>query len=170
LLPDSRSRSNNPASPCPPEAALAEMELGTVGTMHAFQRWIVRCMEAAGQRDLTAVDVLVLHHLNRRTHDRRLANICFILNIEDSHVVAYSLRKLAGLRLVTAGRHGKEAVYSTTQEGRNCLARYREIREQRLLEALGTIGLPEAALEELAGYVRWLWGLYDQAARAAASL
>ena len=169
-MPDSRSRSNNPAALHGREPALAEMELGTVGTMHAFQRWSVRCMEAAGQRDLTATDVQVLHHLNRRAHDRRLTDICFILNIEDSHVVAYSLRKLVGLGLACTDRHGKEVTYSTTEAGRKCMVRYNEIREHRLLDALGTIGLGKTALEELALYLRRMSGLYDQAARAAASL
>ena len=169
-MPDSRSRSNNPAAPHGREPALTEMELGTIGAMQAFQRWIVRCMEAAGQRDLTAIDGLVLHHLNRRAHDCRLADICFILNIEDSHVVACSLRKLAGLGLACTGRHGKEVAHSVTEAGRKCMVRYNEIREHRLLDALGTMGLRKTALEELALYLRRMPGLYDQAARAAASL
>jgi predicted MarR family transcription regulator len=152
------------------EEALAEIELGAVSAMHAFQRWIVRCMEVAGLKDLTVVDVLVLHHVNHRSHDKRLADICFLLNIEDAHVVAYSLRKLVGLGVVNADRHGKEVTYSTTASGQAHLARYREIREQRLIDALKTLGLDKSALGELAQHLRRMSGLYDQAARAAASL
>ena len=169
-MPDSRSRSDDERTAPAHEPGLEEWELGTLGTMHALQRWIVRCMEAAGQRDLTAIDVLVLQQLGQRRHDRRLADICFILNIEDSHIVAYSLRKLGGLGLIEAERHGKEVSYAASENGRDCLRRYREIRERRLLEALEMMGLPKAALEELALHLRRMSGLYDQAARAAASI
>jgi len=150
--------------------ALAEIELGAFGTSQAFQRWIVRCMAIAGLKDLTVVDVLVLHHVNHRASDKRLADISFVLNIEDSHVVGYSLRKLAGLGVIRADRHGKEVTYAITPSGQAFLRRYTEIREQRLIDALITIGLNNSVLGELAQYLRRMSGLYDQAARAATSI
>ena len=150
--------------------ALAETELGAFGTSQSFHRWIVRCMEMAGLKDLTVVDVLVLHHVNHRGNDKRLADICFVLNIEDSHVVGYSLRKLAALGVIQADRHGKEVTYAITPSGQAFLRRYMEIREQRLIDALTTIGLNKSVLGELAQYLRRMSGLYDQAARAATSI
>ncbi len=150
--------------------ALAEIELGAFGTSQSFHRWIVRCMEMAGLKDLTVVDVLVLHHVNHRGNDKRLADICFVLNIEDSHVVGYSLRKLAALGVIRADKHGKEVTYAITPSGQACLLRYTEIRERRLIDALTTIGLNNSVLGELAQYMRRMSGLYDQAARAASSI
>jgi predicted MarR family transcription regulator len=150
--------------------ALVEIELGTVSAMHAFQRWILSCMEMAGLKDLTVVDVLVLHHVNHRLHDKRKADICFLLNIEDAHVVSYSLRKLVALGVVKTKKNGKEVTYSATPSGQEYLLRYKEIRERRLVDALDTLGLKQSALGELAQYLRKMSGLYDQAARAAASL
>lgn len=152
------------------EEVMAEFELGTVSTTHAFQRWIVRCMEMAGLKDLTVVDVLVLHHINHRANDKRLADICFVLNIEDSHVVGYALRKLIGLGVIQSEKQGKEVTYSTTRSGQEYLLRYTEIRERRLIDALTTLGLNKSALGELAQYLRKMSGLYDQAARAASSI
>ncbi len=40
-------------------------------------------------KDMTAVNVLVLHHTNHRGTEKRLADICFVLNIGDTHVVSY---------------------------------------------------------------------------------
>lgn len=148
----------------------AEVELGTVSAMHAFQRWAACCMKATGLKDLTLVDVLVLHHVSHPTHNRRLADICFILNIEDTHVVAYSLRKLIGLRVISADKQGKEVTYATTPLGQEYLLRYQEIRERHLINAIAALGLNNSLLEELAQFLRKMSGIYDQAARAASSL
>jgi predicted MarR family transcription regulator len=159
-----------PASGDNQSVALTEFEFGAVGTNHAFHRWMVSCMAAAGLQGLTVTDVLVLHHINHRAREKRLAEICFILNIEDTHIVAYSLRKLVTLAVVRADKHGKEVAYSTTPLGQEYLSRYREIREQHLLDPFDTLGLNTTALEKLAPLLRKMSGLYDQAARAASSL
>jgi predicted MarR family transcription regulator len=151
-------------------ASLADVELSMVSAIHVFQRWIVCCMEVAGLKDLSVVDVLVLHHVNHPAHCRRLADICFVLNIEDTHVVAYSLRKLIALEVVSGDKHGKEVTYLTTPSGRQYLAHYRAIRDQCLLGGLEVLGLNDAVLKELAQFLRKMSGLYDQAARAASSL
>lgn len=147
-----------------------DVELGTIGAVHAFQRWAASCMKAAGLMNLTVVDVLVLHHVSHPTHNRRLADICFILNIEDTHVVAYSLRKLIRLKVISADRRGKEVMYATTSLGREYLSRYHEIREHHLVDALAALGLDNSLLKELAQFLRKMSGIYDQAARAASSL
>ena len=158
-------------------AGLSEMEFGLIVARHAFDRWIVRCMAAAGIPDLAVTDVLVLHHVHHRERPKKLADICFTLNYEDAHVVSYALRKLAGLGLVRSEKVGKEALWSTTKAGRDTVARYRSVRDRCLLggaaDGLGAPSDPAAAranLAELAGMLRTLSGLYDQAARAAASL
>jgi predicted MarR family transcription regulator len=50
-------------------------------------------MMTAGVKDMTITDVLVLHHINHRAREKKLADIGFILNIEDTHVVNYALKK-----------------------------------------------------------------------------
>jgi len=49
-------------------------------------------------------------------------------------------------------------------------AKYVQVREARLLQALDALGLESGAIEEAAGRLRALSGLYDQAARAAVPL
>ena len=41
--------------------SLSEFEFGLIMASHAFQRWMVRCMTAAGVSGLAALDVLVLY-------------------------------------------------------------------------------------------------------------
>ena len=165
-------------------AAVSEFEFGLITASHAFDRWIVRCMAAAGAGELGALDVLVLHSVNHRGRAKKLADLCFVLNVADTHTVAYALKKLVRLGLASAAKSGKETLYEATPEGRRVCERYREVREACLIKALGAFaggqGTEGTALGQAAGLnrelggaadlLRALSGLYDQAARAAASL
>ena len=130
---------------------------------------------AAGAPELGPLDVLVLHSVNDRERPKKLADLCFVLNIEEAHTVTYALKKLLRLGLITASRQGKERFYGTNAEGRALCARYREVREDCLVAAFGAVaGGDVAAFDaetaEAAGLMRALSGLYDQAARSATSL
>ena len=98
-------------------AETSAFEYGLYIASNAFNRWIVRCMAAAGYPDLGALDVMVLHTVNHRARDKKLADICFVLNIEDSHTVNYALKKLTRAGLVAGDKRGKEIYYATTKEG-----------------------------------------------------
>lgn len=151
-------------------AGLSEFEYGLIVASGAFSRWVVRCMAAAGWPDLGYLDVLVLHSVNHRDREKRAADICFVLGIEDTHTVTYALKKLARLGLVERHRRGKEAHFAITAEGRKACTAYTEVRQACLIDALEALGLEAGALEDAAGRLRALSGLYDQGARAAASL
>lgn len=151
-------------------AEVSEFEYGMIICGHAFQRWIVRCMAAAGVKDLTPIDVLVLHHVNHRARDKKLADICFVLNVEDTHVVSYSLKKLVAAGLVKSERNGKEVLFATSARGQALIARYREVRDACLVASLNPDAADGAKLADVASLLRLMSGLYDQAARAASSL
>lgn len=151
--------------------SLSEFEYGLFISGNAFERWIVRCMSGAGYPDFSPLEVMVVHTVNHRARDKRLADICFVLNIEDSHLVNYALKKLVRAGLVEAEKRGKETFYRTTREGTEACARYREVREPCLVETVTALGnFDEEEIAAMARFLRALSGLYDQAARAAASL
>ena len=150
--------------------ALSELEFGMILLDHAFERWMVRCMAAAGVPDLSPLDVLVLHTIAHRAKAKRVADICLVLNIEDTHLVTYSLKKLDGHKLLTTGRRGSEKTVSLTAKGDETVQRYRKVREVLLVKSVKSAGMDEQRLSEIAGLMRALSGHYDQAARAAASL
>ncbi len=150
--------------------SLSELEFGLILLGHAFNRWIVRCAAAAGVPDLSALEVLVLHTVNHRGRAKRLADICLVLNIEDTHLVTYAVKKLQQHGLVASGRHGKEKSVAITAKGEALTRRYREIREALLVKPVLGAGVDQRNLSELAGTMRALSGHYDQAARSAASL
>jgi predicted MarR family transcription regulator len=154
----------------PRSMELSEFEYGLIVSNNAFSRWIVHCMSAAGLSELMPLDVLLLHHVNHRARGKRLSDICFIMNVEDTHLINYSLKKLQGLGVVASTRSGKEVTYSTTAEGQRYVERYREIRESCLIDALNADDVLNRQIGDLAVLLRMLSGVYDQAARAAASL
>ncbi|MBT9382641.1 winged helix DNA-binding protein [Pseudooceanicola sp. CBS1P-1] len=148
----------------------SEFEFGLIIAFHAFTRWTQRCMAAAGMPELSALEILVLHNTNSRDRDKRLSDICFLLNIEDSHTVNYALKKLLRLELLEGRKRGKEVFYRTTATGAALCQSYRRIREQCLLETLPSGEADGAELRRIAAALRALSGQYDQASRAAAAL
>ena len=101
---------------------------------------------------------------------KKLADICFKLNVEDSHTVNYALKKLVKYGLVQSEKQGKEVFYGTTHQGQALCMAYRDVRESCLVDEYaafeGGSGKPNAAsLNEVARQLRLLSGLYDKAAQ-----
>ncbi len=67
---------------------------------------------------------------------KRLADICLVLNVEDTHLVNYSLKKLEKLKLVKGGKAGKEKTVTVTAAGQQACERYRSIRETLLVPSV----------------------------------
>ena len=90
-------------------AELSEVEYGLIVGRNAFGKWMVKAMaaavEAAGTRvtggtDLAVLDIFCLHSVNHRQRPKKLANICFKLNIEDSHIVNCGFYRAFTIRLL----------------------------------------------------------------------
>ncbi len=148
----------------------SEIEYGMIIAYNAFSRWMTRCMSAAGNTDLTPLEILVLHNTNHRSRDKRLTDICFLLNIEDTHTVNYALRKLMKMELIVSEKRGKEVFYSTSPSGEALCDAYREMRDRCFLDGLSRLDMTGDEMREIAAALRALSGQYDQAGRAAASL
>jgi predicted MarR family transcription regulator len=136
---------------------LSELEFGLI-------------MAGAGVKDMTETEILVVHHVNHRGREKKLADICFVLNIEDTHVVSYALKKLANLGLVSGIRRGKEVLWSTTEAGQALCERYRQVREACLMPGFSGAEEENLRIGDLARLLRTLSGRYDQGARAASSI
>lgn len=149
---------------------LSEYEYGLIMAYNAFSRWMLRCMAAAGNQEMSPLDILVLHHVNHRDRQKRLTDIAFLLNVEDVHTVNYALKKLVKAKLIAGERSGKEIFYSTTETGQELCEAYKDVREQCLVDSLKTLDFKEDELRSVAAMLRTLSGFYDQASRAAASL
>ena len=161
-------------------AELSEVEYGLIVGWNAFGKWMVKAMATAvadagmmvtGGTDLAVLDILCLHSVNHRERPKKLGDICFKLNVEDSHTVNYALKKLIKMKLVSSEKHGKEVFYATTACGVDLCLKYRAVRESCLVDGFVDFdGEKRAELGEVARQLRILSGLYDQAARSATNL
>ena len=161
-------------------AELSEVEYGLIVAWNAFGKWMVKAMATAvaeagicvsGGTDLNVLDILCLHSVNHRARPKKLADICFKLNVDDSYTVNYALKKLIKADLVISEKHGKEVLYATTDLGIDLCLRYRAVREACLVDgSMPFDGGSGAELGEVARQLRLLSGLYDQAARSATNL
>lgn len=149
---------------------LSEYEYGLIMAYNGFSRWMTRCMAAAGNAEMSPLEILVLHHINHRDRQKRLSDIAFLLNLEDLHTVNYALKKLQKAGLIDGERRGKEMFYATTEEGAALCDAYREVRERCLVDSLKVMDFDPEDLSAVAALLRNLSGFYDQASRAAASL
>lgn len=149
--------------------ALSELEFSLTLAAAAYQRWIVRCAVAAGLT-LAPLEVLILHTVRHRDRAKRIADIALVLDVEDTHLVTYALRKLERAGLVATHRAGKDKLVAATDAGRDFCAQYRDVRERVLAAAVVADGLDSARLSDAADLLRRLSGQYNQAARAAATL
>ena len=149
--------------------ALSEVEFALTMANHAYQRWMVRCMAAAGMPGLSPLEILIVHLVNHRDRAKTLADICLVLNVEDTHLANYAIKKLHAHGLVQMGRNGKEKTIAITEAGVALCTRYGEIREALVVRTARQMGHDPAELSRIAAILRTLSGAYDQGARAAAA-
>jgi predicted MarR family transcription regulator len=150
--------------------ALSELEYGLILFSHAFNRWMVRCMAAAGVPSLSPIEIMIIHSVRHRGRPKTLSDLCLVLDIEDTHIANYAVKKLEVAGLVKTGKSGKEKMIQVTEKGLDALTRYSEIRERLLVEATKVSGLSQDELSDIASNLRALSGYYEQAARSAATL
>jgi predicted MarR family transcription regulator len=149
--------------------AMSEFELALIVVNNTFHQWVTRCGSAAGIAGLSTLDLLVMHFLCNRHRSMRAADIAFALSIEDIHLVVYSLKKLVRLQLMARKRSGNEMLYSVTEAADATYERYQGIRSKCLIKSLEMLHSPEHDLPVITGMLRAFAGIYEQAARTAAT-
>lgn len=145
--------------------AMTQFELAMIVAKHAHEQWGLRCAATTGVKGYSPTDLLVLHMVGYGP--KRLADICFALNVEDTHIVSYALKKLQRDGLVTTEKIGKDTFFVVTDLGAKLVAEYKSVRKRYLIRSLAKLsgGTPE--LEQVTEMLRMLSGLYQQAARSA---
>lgn len=150
--------------------AMSEVEYGLILASHAFSRWMVRCMAAARLPGLSPIEILILHSIRHRDREKKLADICLVLDIEDTHIATYAIRKLEKAGLLTTGKAAKEKTVKITAKGAEACAHYAQIRERLLVNSTANARPSEETLSELAALLRFMSGAFNQATRSAITL
>ncbi|GIL39650.1 winged helix DNA-binding protein [Roseiterribacter gracilis] len=148
---------------------LSEMELSLTVLWNSVRRWLGQRSNANAVNGLSDLDVFLLHLLVYRNKPLRGIDLAFALSIDDLHLVSYALKKLAKLGMISSGRVGKEVFYEATAKGRENYDEFISDRERYLEPAMGFLQKSDIDIEALNLALRTLSGIYEQAARAAAS-
>ena len=146
---------------------LSELEFSMIVSINGFMSWVSDCAEAAGGRGMGPLDVLVLHAVNQRARNKRLADICLVLNVEDSHTVACALKKLEDYGYATHRQDGRDRIYQSSPDGDAFCQRYLEVREKSLVESLKVDEVDFAKLDETARTLNRMARYYAHASRTA---
>ena len=150
---------------------LSEFEFALTVANHAFQRWMTCGMQAVGARDLSPLDVLVLHCINHRNRPKSISDILFMLNISERHYLNYSMKKLEKMELISKSKAGKEVFLQATPKCSEACQDYARVRQACLLDLIPKDrGVAQSRIDEVARALRVLTGFYEQASRAATSL
>lgn len=148
-------------------AQLSDLEFAMIVAANGFWKWVVHCAEAAGARGLSALDVLVLHAVNQRARDKRLADICLVLNVEDTHTVAYSLKKLEEQGYVIHQQDGRDRIYAASRDGDALCRKYLDVRETTLVDAFKADDMDFSRLGDTARALTRMARYYSHASRVA---
>lgn len=145
---------------------LSRFELALIVARNSFDQWVARCGAAADMKGYSPFDLLVLHMVDFNSRPKRVADICFGLKVEETHLVSYALKKLGKAGLVESRKDGKETFFVNTPEGAEIIKNYKEVRKRHLVRALTMFSSEELNVDELADTLWAFTGIYEQAARA----
>lgn len=146
-------------------AALTRAELAMIRAVEAFARWCTFLHRNVSDAPLSATDVWLLHSIRMRGNAQSLSELLLFLNRNDVSTLQYSLRKIeqSGLIERVTGNSRREAGYRLTEKGMAATDAYARLREDVLVPLLADVRELPARLDEAAGALERLTGLYDQA-------
>lgn len=154
------------------EVVLTELEFAIIRVASAFDRWQSDCLAFCSGQRFSGADVATLHVIRMHDRPKSISEIARLLKRDDQSNLQYGIRKLskAGLIEKSSGNNGgrKGVTYQVTDEGREVTETYATYRQELLLSMTKTIA-EDATLEDVSKLMNHLSGLYDQAARVAAT-
>ena len=150
--------------------ALSAVEFALTLVSAAYERWAVRCISTVGMPQLSMSEVLILHFVRHRDKPKSFVDIMLVRDIDETHVVTYSVRKLEKLGLVSTKRAGKEKLVQITKAGIDVCDKYGKLREEVLIKTAEAANISAEDLSNTAEMLRVLAGIYSQANRVAATM
>lgn len=154
------------------EIALTELEYSLFRSYESFSRWMKECVVAASGFNMSANDCAILNLIAMRDRPKGITEIARLLNRDDNTNIQYTIRKLTSDKLVektSTDNRRKGVRYRVTPAGNEVVARFVALRKGLLIEMTKAI---RAMDDQLAGGSKILdimTGMYEQAARVAAT-
>lgn len=145
-------------------------EFALMQVFEAYQRWCVQAARLVGHSEITYNEVTVLHVVRMQERAKDAATIAKLVNRDDLPNVLYNLRKLVSLGLVRKVKIGSGTFFEVTDQGRIETERYAELRRELLLSSMDEVANLHDKLRAMTGFMHVMTGLYDVAARGAATI
>lgn len=154
----------------PLEIDVTEVEYALMRSYEAFGHWQAECLATVIEFSASGPENALLHVIRMNDRPKSVRDLAQMTNRDDIPNIQYSLRKLLKGGLITRTGSGRAGVtYEVTPLGHRVTERYADIRSVLLIDAVTRI--PEMAdkLEDVARTLELMTGIYEQAARAAAT-
>lgn len=154
----------------PLEIDVTEIEYALMRCYEAFGRWQAECLATVIEFSASGPENALLHIIGMNERPKSIRDLAHMANREDIPNIQYSLRKLLKAKLITRTGSGRAGVtYDVSALGRRVVERYADIRSTLLIEAVTRVPNLTSRLAESAHTLELMTGIYEQAARAAAT-
>lgn len=154
----------------PLEIDVTEVEYALMRSYEAFGRWQAECLATVIEFSATGAENALLHVIRMNDRPKTIHDLAHMTNREDIPNIQYSLRKLIKGGFVKRTGSGRTGVtYEVTPVGHRVTERYADVRSVLLIDALTRMPDLAAKLSDAAHTLELVTGIYEQAARAAAT-
>ncbi|MDW6026357.1 winged helix DNA-binding protein [Mesorhizobium sp. BAC0120] len=154
----------------PLEIDVTEVEYALMRSYEAFGRWQAECLATVIEFSASGPENALLHIIRMNDRPKSVRDLALMTNREDIPNIQYSLRKLLKGGFVKRTGSGRAGVtYEVTPLGQRVTERYADIREVLLIGAVKRIPDLAGKLEVAARTLELMTGIYEEAARAAAT-
>lgn len=154
----------------PLEIEVTEAEYALMRCYEAFGRWQAECLATVIEFSASGPENALLHIIGMNDRPKTIRDLAHMANREDIPNIQYSLRKLLKADLILRAGSGRTGVtYEVTPLGRRVVEDYADVRSVLLIEAMRRVPKLTDRLEEVAHTLELMIGIYEQAARAAAT-
>lgn len=150
--------------------ACTELEFALMRTVQGFERWQSECLSSVCDLAASGPENALLHVIRMNDRPKTIRDLAHLTNREDIPNIQYSLRKLLRAGLIRKEGSGRTGVtYEATGAGQQVTDAYAQIRHRLLLEEIRNLPGFDERLLEAVRTLNILSGLYDEAARVAAT-
>jgi predicted MarR family transcription regulator len=152
------------------EVDTTELEFALMRTFEGFGRWQSECLASVVDLAATGPENAMLHIIRMNERPKSIKELARMTNRDDVPNIQYSLRKLIGAGLVERKGAGRSGVtYEVTERGRQVTDDYGVLRRRLLIAQIEGVPGFSARLAEATRALNLLSGIYEEAARVAAT-
>lgn len=152
------------------EIETTEAEFALMRTFEGLGRWQSECLASVCDLAATGLENAMLHIIRMHDRPKSIRDLARMTNRDDVPNIQYSLRKLMAAGLVVRKGSGRTGVtYEVTPEGRRVTDEYADLRRRLLIAAIESLPGFSDRLAEASRTLNILSGIYEEAARVAAT-